>query len=294
MLEIFHQERAIVGEAPVWLANRLYWVDVESGCVYWKSPGEPEAAKREVGCRIGSIAPTISKGWITATENGVGQLDIETASLSIKAHPERHLPGNRFNDGKCDPCGRFVAGTMSTSGERNQGSLYVIEPDWTTRRIYGPVSVSNGLAWSEDGTTFYYNDSPSRCVRAFAYDCATGEISDERIIARVPDNGGVPDGMTIDNDGNLWVCLWGGGAVECWDPRRSKRLTRIELGVSKPTSCTFGGKNFDRLYVTSASIGLSADELAREPHAGCVFELEVGVQGRAPQPFAFSEFVDNG
>jgi sugar lactone lactonase YvrE len=217
--------------------------------------------------------------------SGFAVMDLATRARVHIEDPEYHLPENRFNDGKCDPAGRFWAGTMAISEAEDQGSLYCLDTTLTVTCKVAGVSVSNGLAWSLDGKTMYYVDSPDRRVVAYDYDGATGGIDHVRTVYEVPEGGGFPDGMTIDTDGCLWVALWDGGRVLRIDPRTGRSLDAIEMPVSRPTSCAFGGAHLDELYITSASINLSPDQRAAQPHAGGVFVCRPGVQGLPAHEF---------
>ena len=152
--------------------------------------------------------------------------------------------------------------------------------------IDGGIGISNGLAWDEAGTTFYYIDTPTKVIRAYDYDLATGAISRERVVVRIADDAGSPDGMTIDQDGMLWVAQYGGWAVRRYNPKTGKEINKIDLPCANVTCCTFGGEKLNTLYITTARQGLSKDELKNQPHAGGVFAVEVQTQGYLPHKFA--------
>jgi sugar lactone lactonase YvrE len=190
------------------------------------------------------------------------------------SNPEPQLPGNRFNDGKCDPAGRFWAGTMSHTDEPEKGSLYLLGKDLSVTKKIEAVSISNGLAWSPDHKTFYYIDTPTKKVAAFHFDNTNGKIEDKRYIIQFLNNEGTPDGMTIDSEGMLWIAHWDGWQISRWNPVTGEKLKSILLPVSRVTSCCFGGKNLDDLYITSASTGLSDDQLKKEPLAGSLFVIK--------------------
>jgi len=203
--------------------------------------------------------------------------------------PEQDRPENRFNDGKCDPAGRFWAGTMlNGAGESDppHGSLYSLDAHHHVQHRLSGVRISNGICWSPDKTTMYFVDSPNRWVDAFDYDDATGAIGNRRVAVTVPREYGMPDGMTIDAEGMLWVAGWGGGQVSRWDPATGKFLETIAVPASQSSACAFGGPNLDELYITSARIGLDAATLAHEPHAGSLFVARPGVKGTEAFEFA--------
>jgi len=193
--------------------------------------------------------------------------------------PETDKPDNRFNDGKCDPAGRFWAGTMHIRGQPNHGSLYRLDTDMTVHKMVEDVSISNGIVWTADHKTMYYIDTPTRTVYAYDYDNDTGAIDNRRIAIQVPEGIGFPDGMAIDAEGMLWIAHYEGKAVRRWDPASGKILHTIDLPVSRVTACAFVGNNLDTLYITTAINGLSAERHAKEPHAGSLFVAQPGVTG---------------
>ena len=189
-----------------------------------------------------------------------------------------------MNDGKCDPQGRLWAGSMAYDARPGAGALYRLDGDLTVHEIVQAVTISNGLAWTPDGTTMYYIDTPTGRVDAFDADPATGAITGRRPWVGIPEAAGGPDGMTIDDEGCLWVALWGGSAVHRYAP--DGRLdTVVSLPCRQVTSCAFGGAGLDELYITSSSLGLSAEEIAAQPLAGQLFLLRPGVTGPAAVAF---------
>jgi len=220
-----------------------------------------------------------------AVYEGFASYDLEQQKLTLLHNPEAHLPHNRFNDGKCDPAGRFWAGTMEYSFKENRGTLYCLDRDGSVRKMLGDIGISNGLAWSLDGSVMYYIDTLTSAVRAFDFDMETGAIRNERTAIRVPEEMGHPDGMTIDAEGMLWIALWGGGQVGRWNPDNGELLTSISCPVSLTTACAFGGKELDTLYITSAVDDLSGEQLEKEPHAGGLFAVRPGCQGIAAYRF---------
>ena len=173
--------------------------------------------------------------------------------------------------------------------DRNRERLLAIRPfvaDLSVRRVLTDITVSNGMAWSPDASTFYFIDSPTRKIRAFDYERATGEISNERVAVEVPKSMGAPDGMTIDENGNLWVALWGGRKVACWDPGSARLEATIDVRADQVSSCAFGGPNLDELYITTAREGLDEDRLRTQPLAGGLFRAKPGPRGLPTRCFA--------
>ena len=265
-----------LGEGPVWDARRklICWVDILNGIIHQFSPAEKKHSLIDMHQMIGSFAVCTDGNFIAALQNGFAFVDSKTGEIKIIKDPESHLPGNRFNDGKCDPAGRFWAGTMALSEESGLGNVYTIHSDLASSKKIEGVSISNGMAWSADHKTFYYIDSPTFEIVAYDYSINTGHISNKRTIIKIPKEDGSPDGMTIDIDGMLWVAHWGGWQITRWDPEKAQKIYSIKLPVEKVTSCTFGGESFGDLYITSAKVGLSENELKRQPLAGSLFVVQ--------------------
>lgn len=280
--------KATLGEGPCWNAGRqsLYWVDIEEGKLHVYDPAKREDRAISVGQPIGAVVTRRSGGLLLALQQGFYAFDPDTETLKHLHNPEPHLPENRFNDGKCDPAGRFWAGTMAMREAPDCGSLYCLDTDLTVHKKVEAVSISNGLAWSPDERMMYYVDSPTRIVTAFDYDKASGEIANRRVVIQIPDGMGFPDGMSIDEEGMLWIALWDGAMVGRWNPANGELLGKIPLPVSRPTSCVFGGENLDELYITSARSRLDEETLAAQPLAGGVFKCRPGVRGGPAWDFA--------
>ncbi|MEA2673465.1 MAG: hypothetical protein QOI92_657, partial [Chloroflexota bacterium] len=268
-----------LGEGPVWDARtgRIVWVDILGRHVYLHDPTTGATESIATPLDVGAIVPRRAGGFMAALQDGfwvVGDGPVRRAATVREARPEI-----RFNDGKCDPAGRFWAGTMPYDEASPVGSLYRLDFDGTVARLLDGVTISNGLAWSGDGTTLHYIDTPTRRVDAFSYDAATGEIANRRTAIEIPESAGSPDGMAIDAEDGLWVALWGGSAVHRYVNGKLDRV--VALPVSQPTSCAFGGTNLDELYITSAWKGLAPAARREEPLAGNLFRFLPGVRGTA-------------
>jgi len=185
---------------------------------------------------------------------------------------------NRFNDGKCDPRGRFLAGTMDMGETSPNGSLYSVAGK-SVARLFDNVTISNGLAWSPDYKTLYYIDTPSHEVKAFDYDLETGTIGNMRVLINIPESLGHPDGMTSDTHGSLWIAMWGGAQITRWDPNTGQLLEQIPVPAKNVSSCVFGGRQMNELFITSARVGMDEDTLKQYPLTGGVFRLETNVEG---------------
>jgi sugar lactone lactonase YvrE len=285
-LELVLDAHANLGEGPAWddTAGLLIWVDIPAGRVHRFDPSTGSDETFDVGQPVGAAVPTADGRLALAVSDGFALLDPETRALERIADVEAELPETQMNDGKCDPAGRFWAGTKDNDGRRPIGSLYRLDGDSTVDRIVTDVVISNGLGWSPDGRTMYYIDSKTYAVDAFDFDMGTGSASRRRRAIATPEPWGLPDGMTVDEEGFLWVAFWGGSAVRRFAPDGSVAAV-IEFPVSQVTSCAFGGEELADLYVTSASGGLTPEERARQPHAGGLFRLRPGVRGLPARPY---------
>ena len=288
-VSLFRSVPAALGEGALWHPTRqsLFWIDILGRKIFEAKLGGTDARTREVGQLIGAVAPTRAGGLLAALQDGIYRVDLATGQTTPFAKPAGHDATTvRFNDAKCDPRGRFFAGTMAIDESPRKGALYRFEADGTCRRMREQVSVSNGLAWSPDHRTLYYIDSPTRAVQAFDYDLATGDLSRQRIALDLSTTAGFPDGCTIDVEGNLWIAFWQGGCVMRWDPVRARLLDTLQVPVAKVTTCTFGGPALDTLFITTAACHLTAAELRAQPEAGFVFAAQVGTRGFPADVFA--------
>lgn len=283
-LDCVHEGKQLLGESPIWSVrdDALYWVDIQAPAIHRLYPASGEARTWTLPEPVGSIALRTQGGLLAAMKSGFHFFDPATGGLRPISDPERHLPENRFNDGRCDRAGRFWAGTMSETSRDPVGSLYCLEPNLTVRLVKSGISVPNSLAWSPDDRVMYFADSSRRAIWAYDFDIAAGEIANQRVFVDGRNHPGVPDGSTVDADGCLWNAEHGGGRVCRYTP--AGRLDRtIELPVTQPTCCMFGGPRLETLFITTARESLSAEELSAQPLAGAVFAIDVGVSG-LPEP----------
>lgn len=264
------------GEGPIWWENSLFYTDIEGHALIRLDVDTDEETVYDVGERIGTVVPRKTGGFLYAGDTGMIAFDPETGTRQTLADPESEKRlTNRFNDGKCDPEGRFWAGTISQ--KNGDAALYMLDTDGTLHLKIDEVTNSNGICWSPDATKLYYIDTPTKQIRAYDYDRTSGGISSASIVVDTLAHGlkGSPDGMTIDTDGNLWVAFCHGGCVVCFNPTSDKILQRITLPCVETTACTFGGPNLERLFV-STGIHKSIEET----DAGKIFAIDdLGVKG---------------
>jgi len=279
--ELVLDTKSELGEGAIWnyKSGELWWIDIKGEILNFYNPSTEYNKEMFTGQMIGTVVPTESGNALVALKNGIYSFDISSGSKKQLANPEEHLPTNRFNDGKCDPAGRFWAGTLNMDGKKNVASLYRFNPDSTIQTMVEKVSISNGIVWTSDKTKMYYIDTPTGKVMGYDYNNETGEISNPKVAVTVPSELGSPDGMTIDADDNIWVALWGGSAVRCWNPVTGKLLHTINVPAKNVTSCAFGDSDLGTLYITSARESTTDDELKKFPHAGGVFKFRPGVKG---------------
>jgi sugar lactone lactonase YvrE len=277
--------RARLGEGPVWDSTHqwLYWVDIYNHRVNRFNPATGENVYFDVGDVVGAIALTSTNRLMMAQRHGLTYLNIDTGEVIPIISVEADKPNNRFNDGKCDRQGRFWFGSMSPA--KPEASLYRYDPDGSLHLMETGLTISNGLGWSPDEKTFYLTDSPQQKIYAYNFDAVTGKISDRRIFVDLTSESFYPDGMTIDSQGNIWSAMWDGWCVICFNPK-GEEISRIKLPVQRPTSCTFGGENLQTLYITSASVGLSEEEIEKSFYSGDLFAVETDAVGLPTDSFS--------
>jgi len=273
---------AKLGEGAIWNVDnqKLYWVDIEGQCFNIFDPATGDNIVYKTGKRVGTVVPINANTVLTALEDGIATIDLEKGSVDYVLNTDIHKVNNRrFNDGKCDPRGRFWVGTLSMDGIANVSSLYCIDKDFNLSERISGVSISNGIAWSIDGSLMYYIDTPTGEVVQFDYNLENGTIANKKLIIKITEQDGYPDGMTIDGQGMLWVALWDGFGVVQIDPSTGNILQKINIPAPKVTSCTFGGPNLDQLYITTARVEMTEDDLLKYPLSGSIFIADIKVTG---------------
>lgn len=274
--------RAELGEGPLWDAETgtLIWLDIFAKRMHRFDPSTGTDSACELDRVVTAVGLRANGGLVCAFEHGFGFLDEASGTVQPIARPDLTRPGQRMNDGKCDPGGGFIAGSMIDGTDEPASTLYRLSGGELSELLAG-VTMSNGLDWSADQRCLYFVDTPTLRVDVFSYDIRTGELSDRRILTEFPPDYGIPDGLTVDSEGFLWIAFWGGGAVRRISPEGDE-VGVVHVPTPQPTSCAFGGAGLDQLYITSASwdLGDQADDMA-----GALFVVSPGVSGRQPNRY---------
>lgn len=282
---------ARLGEGAIWNAENetLCWIDIEKMQLHIYDPKTKQDTSYFLGQRIGTVVPIHGDNVMVALESGICSYDLKTNTVESFVVPKEHVDGVRFNDGKCDAAGRLWVGSMHLKNQNENAFLYMVNGNYSYEKKLDKVSISNGIAWSLDNKTMYYIDTPLGNVRAFDYDLNTGDIANERIIIQIDPEHGFPDGMTIDEEGMLWIGMWNGNAVTRWNPETGKLLEKIEVPAHNVTSCAFGGKDLATLFITTATQDMSAEEKEKYPNAGSLFSVVPGVRGIPSNHFQYAK-----
>jgi sugar lactone lactonase YvrE len=278
--ELVLDARASLGEGPLWSEREraLWWVDILAKQLHRFDPASRQDRTVALPGMPGMVAERRRGGLVMAWSEGFAGLDPVSGAIERWCHPERALPKNRFNDGKCDPQGRLWSGAESGTKPAD-GGFWRLDADHQATRHLSGIGCSNGLAWSADARTLYYIDTPTCRVDAIAFDAGRGELGDRRLAFPIPAEHGWPDGMCIDDECMLWVAHWGGWAVRRYDPRDGRVLATIRVPAEKVTSCTFGGPDRRDLYITTARTQLDDAQAAAQPLAGGLFVARPGPSG---------------
>jgi L-arabinonolactonase len=286
-------ERAVaagnqLGECPVWSAEEgaLYWVDIPKGLIERHAFATDIRSQWKLPAAIGSFAFRVKDGMVVSLKTGIYFFNPENGDLRQIQNPEADLPQNRFNEGKCDPRGRFFTGTMNEVVRgKPDGSLYRLDAPGALKVILTQITVPNGLAWSPDGRTMYFADTRRHVIFQFDYDPDDGVPSHQRLFVDLSSYEGLPDGATTDTDGCLWSALFSGGRIVRYTPK-GKIDRVIGLPVTQVNSLAFGGSDLRTLFVVTSKHLLNEAGLAAQPLAGDIFAIDTGVAGIIEPRFA--------
>ncbi|MDE2363581.1 MAG: SMP-30/gluconolactonase/LRE family protein [Hyphomicrobiales bacterium] len=269
----------ILGECPLWSEREqaLWWIDIRRPAImrYDHSAGRIDEWK--VSDLVGAIALCADGRLLVAAGDEIFLFDSARDRREAVARLPARIDGHRFNDGRCDPQGRFWIGTMHNITRAPEGVLYRLEEDGALTPVLSGVCIPNSLCWSPDGATMYFADSLEYGIDAFAFDTARGEIGERRAFARTR-TPAFPDGSAVDAEGCVWNAEFNGGRIVRYAPD-GRILQTVETPTSRPTCCAFGGADLDILFVTTTSQHMSEAEKAADPMAGALLACTVGVRG---------------
>jgi sugar lactone lactonase YvrE len=276
---------AQLGEGPVWdvRSSELVWVDISGRLIHRWDPASGGATEIATSGDVGAVVLCEDGGLMAAVECELWRVSTEGEWTLLAAVEPK--PGVRFNDCRADPRGRLWAGTLHRDREPAQAALYRMEAGGELTTVLPERTISNGIGWSPDGTTMYYIDSTTWRVVSYVYDLDSGNLGVESVFTEIDPADGLPDGLTVDAEGGVWVCLFGGAKIRRYRP--GGELDRqIALPLTNPTCPGFGGPDLRTMYITTARHRLTAEQLEREPNAGVLLQLDVGVAGLPPNRFA--------
>lgn len=279
--ELEYKIESQLGEGAIWnyKTQEFYWIDIEGKLLHIYNPETKENRSFTTLSRIGTVVPYTQNEVVVALEDGIYKLNINTGAVSLLSDVEAQMTENRFNDGKCDPLGNLWVGSMHLKQSKPHASLYKVNDQGEAIKMVDSVTISNGIVWTSDAKTMYYIDTPTSKIMAYDYDINTGTISNKRVAVEISLEDGYPDGMTIDSEDMLWVGLWNGNAIAHFNPKTGELISKIKVPAHNITACAFGGENLDILYITTARIDMTPEELDSLPLSGSVFKVVPGVKG---------------
>ena len=275
--------RPDLGESPVWHRGEgaLYWVDVRKPTI---NRFDPETGRNEEFIApepVHAIALTRSHRLLAVLEASLAFVDCKAGAVEPLTDVVEGIEDN-LNDGRCDRAGRFWVGSKARDWVKPIGGLFRFDPDGSLHRLDEGIQLANGLGWSPDNRTMYFIDSQPRVIYAYDFDFTAGTVRNRRVLVRIAEEHGLPDGMTVDAEGFLWVAQWNGWRIVRYDPDGAVERV-IRMPVARPTSCMFGGPDLRTLYVTSGTMRMTPDEIAAQPRAGNLFAIDTDIQG-LPEP----------
>jgi len=291
MAEVEHvlDVRNVIGEGPIWHSGEqsLYWVNfIEQHQILRFSPQTGRVKVFDTGVPVMALGIREKGGFIAASGKGLAHWDTERQTFDVVCNPLAGRDGFRFNDAATDSRGRFWVGTLNESNPKGpDGELFCLQADGSCRVMDRNITVANGTGWSPDRKTMYFTDTFRYTVYAYDFDAQAGTIANRRTFVQTSPEAGLPDGLTVDSEGFVWSAFWGGWKVVRYNPE-GKVDREYRLPVPNPSSCAFGGKRLDELYITSASLGLSQEEKEKYVQSGDLFCLKAGIVGMDEPRFA--------
>jgi sugar lactone lactonase YvrE len=279
---IFHSDDCELGEGVMWHSARksFFWVDILEKKLYECRWADKKVTVRNFSFKVSLVIESDnSEMLLLGVQGGLVWLNLDSGLTCWKKEIEKDIAGNRTNDGGCDQAGRVWVGTMDGNCDPEAGALYCVNEKNVLSKKIDRMTIPNGIEWSPDGKFMYHVETYDRSVRAYHFDAATGDIQFSHIAINVPPEMGMPDGMCMDQQGNLWIAHWGGFGVYSWDPVAGTLLSKIEVPVPNVSSCAFGGDNMETLLITTAKEDLSAEDLQKYPDSGRTFIALPGVTG---------------
>lgn len=286
--KVLYKARLLLGEGAYWHTawKKFLFVDIKGKQIGAIDPQTCAIAVRKLDRMIGMVTAKTGSKLIVALQGSIEEFDFESGQLNKLITIEPGKQENRCNDGACDGMGRLWIGTMHTNGLLHEGALYCF--DGGLKKVIPGASVSNGICWTMDHKTMYYIDSLAYNVTAYDFDLATSSITNKHVVIEIADDKAhLPDGMCIDEQGMLWVAIWGAGCINRYNPSNGQLIGKVTVTAPNVTSCAFGGKDMRQLFITTATAGLTKEKLQEFPDSGALFIANVGVRGVIPNTYAF-------
>jgi len=272
---------ALLGEGALWnyKTQELYWIDIDRQQFHIYDTTRETNRSFEMPSKIGTVVLYKQNEVVVALEDGAYFFNTKRKQLKTLAKIDQNGKNVRFNDGKCDPSGRFWVGTMHNDCADPIGNLYRVDKDGRVNTMLDNITISNGIVWNKAKDIMFYIDTPTGKIVAYAYNDSDGSLSQQKTIVKIDEAIGFPDGMAIDENDNLWVGMWNGNAVLCFDSQTGKILKRVNVPAHNVTACAFGGPNLDQLFITTSSNDMTEEEKKKFPLAGSLFFVKPGVRG---------------
>lgn len=284
--ELVVDSRNFHGEGILWnpLDQKIWWTDIFGRKLWTYDPASGESETMDTPGRVCCFAPRRDGGLLLALA--------ERLAFSETGHDaqpfwdfEADLPETRFNDGRTDRQGRFVAGGMDEKTGAAISSVVRVDADGSVSTIIKNVTISKSICFSPNGETLYFTDTPTGKILAYPYDVSSGLVGDPRVLVDLSGQPGAPDGSSVDSQGGIWNAEWGGSRVVRYTPEGEVDVV-VEVPVSNITCCAFGGPKLETLFITTSRIGLDETALADQPSAGGLYAVDPGFTGLEDAPFA--------